>query len=122
VTESFRVLTSPAFEREFRKISKGNPALIEAFEELLAILQEDPQNRTARHKIKKLVGLAPGEGQWRPLERIPVKVRYFWPRCRVALVPAPSRSVLRWSRTDWHKPARLTSAAACTSTESGRSR
>ena len=65
MAESFRVLTSPAFEREFRKISKGNPALIEAFEELLAILQEDPQNRTARHKIKKLVGLAPGEGQWR---------------------------------------------------------
>jgi mRNA-degrading endonuclease RelE of RelBE toxin-antitoxin system len=65
VAESFRVLTSPAFEREFRKISKGNPALIDAFEELLAILEEDPQNRTARHKIKKLVSLAQGEGQWR---------------------------------------------------------
>jgi len=65
MAELFRVLTTPAFEREFRKLSKGNSSLIAAFQELLAILQEDPQNRTASHKIKKLVALAPGEGQWR---------------------------------------------------------
>ena len=61
----FRVVTTPAFEREFRKASKGNAALVEALEELLAILEEDPHNRSGKHKIKKLAGLKPGEGQWR---------------------------------------------------------
>jgi len=31
----------------------------------LAILREDPHNRGGQHKIKKLMGLKPGEGQWR---------------------------------------------------------
>ncbi len=61
----FRVVTTPAFEREFRKASKGNAALLDALEELLAILREDPHNRSGQHKIKKLVGLKPGDGQWR---------------------------------------------------------
>jgi len=65
MAESFRVLSTLAFEREFRKISKGNPSLIAGFQELLTILQVDPQNRTSSHKIKKLAGLGPGEGQWR---------------------------------------------------------
>jgi mRNA-degrading endonuclease RelE of RelBE toxin-antitoxin system len=65
MAEVFRVLITPAFERECRKISKQNPSLIEAFDELLAILKTDPQNRTARYNIKKLTGLKPGEGQWR---------------------------------------------------------
>jgi mRNA-degrading endonuclease RelE of RelBE toxin-antitoxin system len=62
---SFRVLTTPAFEREFRKIASGNPALAAALDELIKILQEDPYNRTRRHAIKKLAGVKPGEGQWR---------------------------------------------------------
>ena len=61
----FRVLTTPAFEREFRKVSKRNAALVEALEELLSILREDPHNRSGRHNIKKLAGLKSGEGQWR---------------------------------------------------------
>ncbi len=61
----FRVLTTPAFEREFRAISKKNSTLIRALEELIAILSEDPLNRSGRHQIKKLAGLKPGEGQWR---------------------------------------------------------
>ncbi len=61
----FRVVTTPAFEREFRKASKGNTALLDAVEELLAILREDPHNRSGQHKIKKLAGLKPGDGQWR---------------------------------------------------------
>jgi mRNA-degrading endonuclease RelE of RelBE toxin-antitoxin system len=60
-----RVLTTPAFEREFRKAAKGNAALLATLEELLGILQEDPHNRTGRHNIKKLAGLKPGDGQWR---------------------------------------------------------
>jgi mRNA-degrading endonuclease RelE of RelBE toxin-antitoxin system len=60
-----RVVATPAFEREFRKLAKGNPALLGAFDELLAIVQEDPYNQSGQHKIKKLSGLKPGEGQWR---------------------------------------------------------
>jgi mRNA-degrading endonuclease RelE of RelBE toxin-antitoxin system len=61
----FRVLTTPAFEREFRAISKKDPALLRALEELIGILSEDPHNRSRRHKIKKLAGVKSGEGQWR---------------------------------------------------------
>ena len=63
--DPFRVLTTPAFERGFRKASKGNPAVVEALGELLGILKEDPYNRTAQHNIRKLAGFKPGDGQWR---------------------------------------------------------
>jgi addiction module RelE/StbE family toxin len=62
--ETFSVLTTPAFERDFRKVSKGNPILINALEELIATLREDPCNYSGQHKIKKLVGVSSGEGQW----------------------------------------------------------
>jgi mRNA-degrading endonuclease RelE of RelBE toxin-antitoxin system len=61
----FRVLTTPAFEREFKAISRKNSILVRALEELAEILGSDPQNRSGHHKIKKLAGLKPGEGQWR---------------------------------------------------------
>ncbi|MGA2357215.1 MAG: type II toxin-antitoxin system RelE/ParE family toxin [Terriglobales bacterium] len=61
----FRVLTTPAFEREFRTISKKDSTLVRALEELIGILGDDPHNRSGRHKIKKLAGLKSGEGQWR---------------------------------------------------------
>lgn len=61
----FRVLTTPAFEREFRKAAKGNPVLLRALDELLFTLREDPLDRSGQHKIKKLAGLKPGDGQWR---------------------------------------------------------
>jgi len=62
---AFRVLTTPAFEREFRAIARRNLTLTRALEELIEILGEDPQNRGSKHQIKKLAGLNPGEGQWR---------------------------------------------------------
>lgn len=62
---AFRVLTTPAFEREFRVIGKKDSALVRALEELIKILSADPHNRSAQHQIKKLAGLKPGEGQWR---------------------------------------------------------
>jgi mRNA-degrading endonuclease RelE of RelBE toxin-antitoxin system len=65
MTSRFRVLTTPSFERDFRKFSKGNEVLAEVREGLITILAEDPHNRSGRHSIKKLVGLRPGEGQWR---------------------------------------------------------
>jgi mRNA-degrading endonuclease RelE of RelBE toxin-antitoxin system len=62
---AFCVITTPAFEREFRKASRGNAALNDALDELVAALAEDPYNRSRHHQIKKLAGLKPGEGQWR---------------------------------------------------------
>ncbi len=62
---AFRVITTPAFEREFRKASRGNAALNDALDELVATLAEDPHNRGGQHQIKKLAGLKPSEGQWR---------------------------------------------------------
>jgi mRNA-degrading endonuclease RelE of RelBE toxin-antitoxin system len=61
----FRVLTTPTFEREFRRTSRGDRTLVQALEELLGILRQDPHNRTGQHKIKKLTSLKAGEGQWR---------------------------------------------------------
>ncbi len=65
ISGRFRVLTTPAFERDFRKSSKGNPGLLKSLEDLLAVLRQDPHNRSGEHKIKKLAGLKAGDGQWR---------------------------------------------------------
>jgi mRNA-degrading endonuclease RelE of RelBE toxin-antitoxin system len=62
---TFRVLTTPAFEREFRAISRKDANLVRALEELIEVLRNDPHNRSGQHPIKKLAGLKPGEGQWR---------------------------------------------------------
>jgi mRNA-degrading endonuclease RelE of RelBE toxin-antitoxin system len=61
----FRVLSTPAFEREFRVIAKHDLTFADVLKELIEILKEEPQNRSGRHKIKKLGGLKVGEGQWR---------------------------------------------------------
>lgn len=61
----FRVLTTPAFEREFRRVSKGNLILVAALENLITTLREDLYNKSGQHKIKKLAGVQPGGGQWR---------------------------------------------------------
>jgi mRNA-degrading endonuclease RelE of RelBE toxin-antitoxin system len=64
MTASFRVLTTPSFNRDFRRTAKGNPILEGALCELAAILAQDPYNRSAKHPIKKLTDTKPG-GQWR---------------------------------------------------------
>jgi mRNA-degrading endonuclease RelE of RelBE toxin-antitoxin system len=65
MSDTFLVLTTPAFERDFRKASKTNSKLVGALEELIAALGEDPYNLSGRHAIKKLVNVKLGEGQWR---------------------------------------------------------
>jgi len=65
MTLSFRVLSTPHFERLFRKLSRRHPDLSEVFRNVLLLLQTDPLNRTGRHPIKKLAGVKPGEGQYR---------------------------------------------------------
>jgi len=69
----FRILTTRGYERDFRAISRGRPSVIDAMEELLAILRRDPYNRSGRHQIKKLTGCKVGEGQW----------RIRWKECRL---------------------------------------
>ena len=65
MAEAFRVLTTPAFERNFRALSKKDKQLVRALQELIDVLSADPHNRSGRHPIKKLGGLSQGEGQWR---------------------------------------------------------
>ena len=62
---AYRVLSTAAFGRSIRRLSKKDPEIPEIFERLLSILQTDPQNVSRRHNIKKLVNVAPGDGQWR---------------------------------------------------------
>jgi len=62
---AFRVVTTPSFEREFRKLSERNIKLLDALQELIAVLAQDPHGRSGRHPIKKLAGMKLGEGQWR---------------------------------------------------------
>jgi mRNA-degrading endonuclease RelE of RelBE toxin-antitoxin system len=62
---TFRVVTTPSFEREFRRLSQRNAKLVDALDALIAILAEDPHGRSGLHPIEKLEGLKQGEGQWR---------------------------------------------------------
>jgi mRNA-degrading endonuclease RelE of RelBE toxin-antitoxin system len=64
MTASYRVLSTPSFDRDFRRIAKGNPIFESALQELAAILGQDPYNRSARYPIKKLKDI-PSGGQWR---------------------------------------------------------
>lgn len=65
MTTSYRVLVTPAFERLYRKLGKLHSELPAIFAQALAILASDPQNRTRKFAIRKLVNVKPGEGQFR---------------------------------------------------------
>jgi mRNA-degrading endonuclease RelE of RelBE toxin-antitoxin system len=95
----FKVLTTPAFERDFHKISRGQPSLVDATEELLTILRRDPHNRNGQYKIKKLAGSKAGEGQWR-IRWKEYRLRYDILRERrgLVLVSAPEGRLLAASR------------------------
>ena len=40
---AFRVISTPSFESEFRKLSQRNAKLLEAFQELIDILAQQPE-------------------------------------------------------------------------------
>lgn len=65
MTPPFSVRTTPHFERLFRRLSKAHHELLRHYAEALAILSTDPYNRSRTNAIKKLVGIEPGEGQFR---------------------------------------------------------
>ena len=51
---SFRLVSTPAFERDARRRIRQSPDLIESLEAVRIILQRDPHNRTREHNIRKL--------------------------------------------------------------------
>jgi len=65
VDAPFRVLVTPRFERELRKLLRHHPDLASVYQEALALLAADPHNRAGRRWMKKLAGVKPGEGQYR---------------------------------------------------------
>ena len=69
----FRVFTTSAFDRSLRQLAKKNPGIPEMFEDLVTVLESDPQNTSRKHNIKKLTGVEAGDGQWRvPLRCLPI--------------------------------------------------
>jgi len=62
---TYQVLTTPAFEREFRKLARKNPEIKKYLEQTVEILETDPQNVTRSHDIKQLKDVKPGDGQFR---------------------------------------------------------
>ena len=61
----FSVIATRRFERDYRSLLKHHAELPEHYAAVLAALQHDPYNRTRRYQIKKLEGIAPGDGQHR---------------------------------------------------------
>ena len=61
----FSVIATARFERDYRSLLKHHPDLARHYTEALSILTCDPYNRTRRHPIKKLEGVASGSGQYR---------------------------------------------------------
>ena len=60
------VRSSPRFARLARALTDQHPQEFAGrYAEAIEILKTDPTNRTGRYRIKKLKGVAVGEGQWR---------------------------------------------------------
>jgi mRNA-degrading endonuclease RelE of RelBE toxin-antitoxin system len=65
MTPSFSVRTSTHFDRLLKSLARGNQEVIERYAEAIEVLSVDPYNRSRRHDILKLQGVAAGDGQYR---------------------------------------------------------
>jgi hypothetical protein len=66
MSPAFPVRTTPRFARLARSLRKRHPrTFTDRFEAALAILGEDPHNRSGQLPIRKLQGVAAGQGQYR---------------------------------------------------------
>ena len=65
MTPEFEVRTTAHFDRDFRSLFRRHRQLAGRYAPVLRILQTDPYNRTFSYPIKKLEGVAAGEGQYR---------------------------------------------------------
>lgn len=61
----WNVRNSPRFERNVRKLVRGNRELADLIRAAKSILSRDPMNTSQRYNIKKLTEFKPGDGQWR---------------------------------------------------------
>ncbi len=61
----YRVLVTPAFERDVRRWTKRDRSLLSNVKKIVSILARDPWNSRRLHPIRKLAGVNPGGGQWR---------------------------------------------------------
>ena len=62
---AYSVVTTAHFDRLMKKPAPKHPELVERFEEAIGILSLDPYNKSHIYPIKKLEGVAAGEGQYR---------------------------------------------------------
>ena len=62
---AYSVVTTEHFDRLLKKLAPKHPELVERFEEAIGILSLDPCNKSRKYAIKKLQGVAEGEGQYR---------------------------------------------------------
>lgn len=65
MTTPFTVLGTARFKRDYLKLLKAHFDLAGHYVRVLPILAADPYNRSGSYPIKKLVGVKPGEGQYR---------------------------------------------------------
>lgn len=61
----FDVKATAHFERALKKLARAHPQILDECEAVIAVLSADPYNRTRRHPIKKLEGVAAGNGRYR---------------------------------------------------------
>jgi mRNA-degrading endonuclease RelE of RelBE toxin-antitoxin system len=61
----FSVIATARFERDYRSLLKRHPDLAEHYAAAIPLLKDDPYNRSRRHPIKKLEGVAAVGGQYR---------------------------------------------------------
>ena len=54
MTPAFVVRVTSAFERRLKKLITRHPRLLDHYADVLATLQDDPQNRRRTHNIKKI--------------------------------------------------------------------
>ncbi|HSF31509.1 MAG TPA: hypothetical protein VLK82_13685 [Candidatus Tectomicrobia bacterium] len=65
MTPSFSVRTTPRFDRLLTSLARRHLEVTERYAEAIEILGTDPYNRSRRHDILKLRGVALGGGQYR---------------------------------------------------------
>jgi hypothetical protein len=65
MTPPFPVLTAPHYERLAKRLLRGDPDFPAIQAQAGSILCADPYNTSRQHHIKKLEGVAAGDGQFR---------------------------------------------------------
>ena len=61
----FEVRTTSRFQRELKHLSGRHSEIPKLYAGILPILENDPYNRSRSHAIKKLTGVAAGDGRYR---------------------------------------------------------